>query len=559
MKICAITAKRFRTLEDFSLHFSDGYCAISGRNNAGKSSIISIIQHFLDNSETYRYSPYREQVSYASDATQWAQDAPIELSINIKVSSKDDAELFFFVGKFSSINLPEEGTNVEFVQTWHKDLKEELTCRVQGHDVDNQTAREIQKKLKSSSNLIVHNSTKSSRSIFYASSGYAEVLETNFSSEDRKRIAEAQTRYQNSVKKAAKQHKEELDKLLGRLSEKVQVELSSIGGGPSSKFPLAIKLTDKRVGVSLNNWGAGTQNRTRILISVLEAIRMRSSVSEEYRTTPVFVVEEPESFLHPSAQAEFGQMLNSIAEELDLQIIATTHSPYMLNQSNPSANYLLERKASRGTPKETAIVPTGGDNWMLPFADNLGIVPKEFSDWSTLFGTHAAKVILVEGDIDKEYFEHISDNYPEIYDIPSDVEIVKYEGKDALKNTSILQFMINKFSKVFITFDLDSKRELENALGRIGLEEDVDYCPVGIDEPGSDCIEGLLPPSVKQKVFAEQYEAVAALSSGDTSARKSARSRIKQALLREFKAQSFSKTEMLKFRDLFRKIGKSFK
>ena len=496
LKIKRISAKNFRTLEDFEIDLGNNYCAISGRNNAGKTSIISIIQYFLDNSDEYRYFPYRGAISYSSDSTQWSEEEKMEISIVVNLNKDEDSELYFFVDKFSPDRLVDDDAIVSITNIWDKDNREELKCTIQGQEVDTQNAREISKKLKNSTNLIIHNSTQNNRSIFYAGAGYAEVLETNFSSEDRKRITEAQTRYQNSVKKAAKQHKEELDKLLGRLNDKFQVELSSLGENPSSKFPLTVKLTDKRVGIALNNWGAGTQNRTRILISVLEAIRMRSAESSDNRTTPVFVVEEPESFLHPSAQAEFGQMLNSIAGELDLQIIATSHSPYMLNQSDPSANFLLERKQFRGIPKETCIIPTDGDSWMLPFAENLGIVPKEFADWAGLFGTNASKVILVEGAIDKEYFEFICENYPSIYAIPKDVEIVVYEGKDALKNTSILQFMLNKFSKVFITFDLDAKREVENALKRIGLRDEADYCAVGVDKAGSDCIEGLIPENI---------------------------------------------------------------
>ena len=395
--------------------------------------------------------------------------------------------------------------------------------------------------------------------MYFSGGGFAEVLETNFSSSDRKKIDEAQTRLQNSVKRAARQHKEELDKLLGRLSDKFQVELSSLGEGASSKFPLAIKLNDKRVDISLKNWGAGTQNRTRILISVLEAMRMRSAVGAEHRTTPVFIVEEPESFLHPSAQAEFGQILNDIASELDLQIIATTHSPYMLNQHEPSANYLLERKHFRGIPKETAIVPTSDTNWMLPFAENLGIVPKEFLSWDKLFGTSAGKVILVEGEIDKEYFEHIKDKYPEIYSIPGDVEIVTYGGKDALKNTSILQFMINKFSRVFITFDLDAAADETRSLERIGLIEDNDFCGVGTSSPGSDCIEGLVPLSIKKKVFVDHVETVGALGAQDTVIRKTAKKKIKAEFLREFKSGTYDAKDLSAFKSLFNKISKAFK
>ena len=558
MKITAIRAHGYRTLEDFEIVFRPNYCAMSGRNNAGKSTIISIIQHFFDGSEDYRYFARRNNLSHATDATQWLEHDSMWIGVEVELSRLDDSELYFFVDKFSPIKITSDKLKVYITQTFEKGGPEKVECVVADHPVDSQTAREIQKKFKSSANLIVHNSTQTNRSFFYGGGGYAEVLETQFSVEDRKRISEAQTRFQNTVKRAAKQHKEELDKLLGRLSDKFQVELTSFNSGQSSKYPLAIKLTDRRVDISLLDWGAGTQNRTRILISVLEAMRMRSAESAENRLTPVFIVEEPESFLHPSAQSEFGQMLNALGEELDLQIIATTHSPYMLNQSDPSANYLLERRMFRNVPKDTIITPTDGDKWMLPFADNLGIVPKEFGEWSNLFGTHSPKVILVEGAIDKAYFEHIKENYPEIYTIPEDVEIVEYGGKDSLKNTSILQFMINRFSKVYITYDLDAEKEVKRALERIGLEPAKDHCAIGVEGAGSDCIEGLLPAAVKKSVFSDNYETVVAMSSQDANVRKSAKNKLKSKFLDEFTRVTYKTSELSEFKKLFIKIGKAF-
>lgn len=558
MNITAIHAHGYRTLEDFEIAFRPNYCALSGRNNAGKSTVISIIQHFLDGSEEYRYFSRRNDISHSTDGTQWLDEDSMWIEAEVELNRQDDSELYFFVDKFSPVKITVDNVKVRFRQTFQKGGPEKLECWVGGQAVDSQTSREIQKKFKASANLIVHNSTQTNRSFYYGGDGYAEVLETQFSVDDRKRISDAQTRFQNTVKRAAKQHKEELDKLLGRLSDKFQVELTSLSGGQASKYPLAIKLTDRRVDISLRDWGAGTQNRTRILISVLEAMRMRSAESAENRLTPVFIVEEPESFLHPSAQSEFGQMLNSLGEELDLQIIATTHSPYMLNQSDPTANYLLERRMFRSVPKETTITPTDGDKWMLPFADNLGIVPKEFGDWSSLFDTHSPKVVLVEGAIDKAYFDHMKKNYPNIYKLPHDVEVVEYGGKDSLKNTSILQFMINRFSRVYITYDLDAEKEVKRALERIGLEQTTDHCAIGIPEDGSDCIEGLLPPEVKKTVFSDNYEKVVALGSQDPNVRRSAKSALKTKFLEEFTSKEFDEKDLGEFKKLFTKIGKAF-
>lgn len=559
MRIIAIAAKNFRTLEDFSISLQPNYCAISGRNNAGKSALISIIQFFLSDSDEDRFNPFYSPISYASDMTQWSSSAEMRVSIELAISKIEDSEMFLFIERFTGIQARTDIASIQMHHVFRKDKQVGPECIVDGTSLDYQASNEILRKLRTSQNLVVHNSTASQRNIFYVRDSYTEVLETTFTAEDRKKISDAQSRLQNSVKRAARLHKEELDELLGRLSDKYQVELSSISGGQSSsKYPLEVKLTDKRVGVALKSWGAGTQNRTKVLMSVLEAIRMRDSSDENNRNTPIFIVEEPESFLHPSAQAEFGQVLNSLADDLAIQIIATTHSPYMLNQSDSAANYLLERRAFRGIPKETHLRDTLGDDWMVPFAENLGIVPKEFQPWKTLFGSHKSRVVLVEGDIDKEYFDYIKDNYSSIYSLPLDVDVVPYGGKDALRNTSILQFMINRFGRVYITFDLDAENDVRKSLERIGLVDGKDFCAVGHPTPGSECIEGLLPAEVKRKVYADNYELVNALGSQDANVRRSAKNNIKSHFLAEFKARKLVLKELADFKKLFDQISSAF-
>ena len=98
-----------------------------------------------------------------------------------------------------------------------------------------------------------------------------------------------------------------------------------------------------------------------------------------------------------------------MSTELKIQIIATTHSPYMLNQVNPSANILLDRKTFRGLPKETYRIDTSEKNWMRPFSENLGIIPEDFASLASIFTKEASLAVLVEGPIDKEYFDHLRD------------------------------------------------------------------------------------------------------------------------------------------------------
>lgn len=558
MKICRITADNFRTLQSFDLELQKNYCTISGKNNAGKSAILKIIQHFFDDNEEERYfSEIGSSITFEKDKTQWGDAEKMSISVEIQLDKIDDSETFYVVEKFSESTQTANTIHIKLTHEFFKDSQQKLSCVVNGKLTTERDSKEILRKLRFAPNLIVHNSTTPSHRTYFMGGSLTEILDAYFSSEDRKKISDAEKKLQNHVKRATRQHKDELDKLLGKLNDKYQVELTSPQRGGSSRFPLQIKLTDKSVAAPLVVWGAGTQNRTRILMSVLEAIRIRKSATASDRSTPVFLVEEPESFLHPSAQAEFGQVLNGLAQELEIQIIATTHSPYMLNQNDPNANILLDRKISRGLLKETTIKSTDGDDWMIPFSENLGIIPREFKSWEPIFNINSNKILLVEGEIDREYFHFIRDHYPSIYALSSDVDIVPYNGKDALKNTAILQFMLKKFRRSFITFDLDAEKEIKPALERIGLTETADFIAIGINEPGAACIEGLLPSETLKSVYAANFNLVTALGSASSTDRNSAKNKLKKALLDEFRATKPPEAQLKKFKDLFININKS--
>lgn len=82
-----------------------------------------------------------------------------------------------------------------------------------------------------------------------------EVLESHFSQDDWAKIAAAEKNLANKVKTAAKEHKEELNQLLGRLGENYDVELATQERGGSSRFPLNVRLNDKSVNANLGGWG----------------------------------------------------------------------------------------------------------------------------------------------------------------------------------------------------------------------------------------------------------------------------------------------------------------
>ncbi len=555
MKLSSIHVQNFRTLEDVTVRFTGFYTAISGQNNAGKTTLLRAIrQTFRDNSREIYYYRRREEVAYRDDRTQWAKKTEdIVFDYVVSVSPTEDPGLFQFIEKFNEEKLPDHDASLR-IQVIHRFNEETVcTCWVNDNEFSTYASKEVLQKLKSSNLAFMHDSAHAVAPIY--GGGGRHLHEMTFTAAELKEISQELARVQTKIKKISKTHKTELSALLGHLEDKYEVDFSIPEGLFTGSIPFAVNLRDKNVDIPLNDWGSGTKNRTQIMMSILHATRIRSR-PDENKITPIILIEEPESFLHPSAQAEFGRVLIDLANELKIQTIVTTHSPYMLCQSNAQSNVLLGRKTSYGKTKSTEVIEVKDDNWMEPFGNILGLNNIEFSPWKEVLFSAKQCVLLVEGDIDRSYFEYISSLDFSDLKLPVGLEIVPYEGKDALKNSILLKFIIDKFKKVLVTFDLDAKTELERTMTQVGLAEGTGYLAVGSNKPGKQCIEGLLPERILSKVYSANTDLVMALTSAENKDRRSAKSSLKQKLLTEFKAdKSISREELKPFLPVFKALS----
>lgn len=557
MKLEEITVQNYRTLEDITVSFSGFYTAISGRNNAGKTSLIRVLRETFKDQSMSRFSFGRDdELSYQDSKTQWVKGSPeIVFTYCILVEKSSDPGLFQFVEKFMEKTIPEASLSLKL--TLSQDSKDEVSCvcSVGGEDLSDFASKEIWQKLKSSSLAMVHDSASRERGFYFNRAHWLDELV--FSPDERSQLANEQKRLQNKVKNISKAHKSELAQLLEHLEDRYEVEFTVPDGLFTGAIPFAINLKDRNVDVPLDDWGSGTRNRTQIMMSLLQAYRVQKK-DDQNRITPMVIIEEPESFLHPSAQAEFGRVLRTLARDLKIQTIVTTHSPYMLCQESVDANVLLVRKKFRGKLKETSRVPLEQNSWMEPFSEVLGLDNNEFEAWKKVISAKENVVVLVEGNTDKRYLEVVHSAGHAQCQLPEGVEIVPYDGKDALKNTILLKFILNKFERVLITFDLDAKSELENSMRQLGLREGLDYLAVGVDEPGKQCIEGLIPDDVLSDVHRQNTGLVMQLTSANSSERKSAKNALKGKILSAFSSKKpLSREDVEKFKPLFKLINSS--
>ncbi len=351
MRIHHLTIHNYRTLEALEIDLPGFYSAISGKNNCGKTNVVKVIRSFFEQGDEAPYYEESPVISIKTDFPNWkhpdeSEDC-ISLEISLLVHRDLDAGLFRFITTFLSLtDAPDELALCLKKRVARKGGKTSIHLKCNGSEVtEDFKVDEVFKKLRTSKCLLFHNSTEQAPRYLYRRQ-FARIF-GGLSGDEADQMKKANERLVNLLKKSAQRHQKEIIELLGRLEEKYDVTLSV----PPLDFedvPLMVSLGDKKSPVPLDDWGSGTQNRTLILLKLLRAKKNREAPSESDRITPVLLIEEPESFLHPSAQAEFGKMLQDLAEELSVQVMTTTHSPYMLSLSNPSANVLLDRRSEKG-------------------------------------------------------------------------------------------------------------------------------------------------------------------------------------------------------------------
>jgi putative ATP-dependent endonuclease of the OLD family len=547
MRLISIASKNYRTLENIKLVFAKNYCTMSGRNNAGKSCVIRLLSTLFGNRPSHVWTSGDFRFDYKEDKTQWAKQAStIQIDYLLELTKDEDPALISFIEKIASTQLESPTVLLRMSYTISEGDAVSVAASIDTQMADEKAAKEIEKRIKDSNLLFLYNSTSPHEDYFFGRGRRRMFYEFVMSEEEREELDEAGKRTERRLRQLAKEHTQGLSTMLGRLSEKYDVELSPPEAFTARRMPLGINLKDRNVEVPLNDWGSGTQNRTHILMAILQANRIKTTASPDDKITPFVVIEEPESFLHPSAQSEFGRILGILSSEFGIQIIVTTHSPYMLNQVEPASNILLAREIKRKSSYQTIVVDTTGNNWMAPFSDHLGLAPGEFSSLRPVFSSYKSKVLLVEGPSDQEYFCFLQKDQHACECLADDIEVVPYGGKDTLKNTLLIQFVLRKFDKVFVTYDLDAESEIRGSLARLGLKENSDFIPLGLSQPGKDCIEGLLPQRVLAAVNGKETDLVMKLGSRDSNERRKAKDTLKRKYLGEFTSHTDYEKEELK-------------
>lgn len=560
MFVKKLEVKNYRTLENIDIEFNGFYTAISGKNNAGKSNVLRAIKTIVDSGFHFKIRGNSimgiSNFNRKDEITSWKTDTKedIVMSATFEISNKTDTEIFKYITDFiikDDKEISFDSEKVDLKISFKKNTANEDQFEVSiGSNVldDNYKKKELIKRLQSAECITFHNSTMNVYSPFDDS---IDRMSDFIIQSDADKIAKKKEELLNLIRKSLKSHQQKLTGWLGKLEEKYEVSLS-VQGFNFEREPIDISLKEKGGDVILDNWGSGTRNRTLIFLKLFSAVKRAQNESDTDRIKPIVLIEEPESFLHPQAQAEFGRVLQDMATELEIQIIVTTHSPYFLSVKSPSNNILLERVKNKNNPC-TSIVKSDAEEWWKPFVYALGIKSEDFGPMKDVIFNGNDNILIVEGSGDKGYLEFLQSEIHGKNSLRKDVEIVPVNGIDALKNTVWVSFLKKKFKNVCIMIDLDRANEVLPGLESSGFKKDKNVFIVGTSD--SPYIEGLVPSNILSDVTSNNPDITRKLMNPKET--KSGRSELKRKLLETIVANN-STAGLEQFYQLVSKINRAY-
>lgn len=202
---------------------------------------------------------------------------------------------------------------------------------------------------------------------------------------------------------------EELKRIQGRINQHVQEIFSGADARLIFKLPnfdammatAGIELRDHKNGPWTSPALKGQGFQRALYVALLEALadELRHGKGEEEKLTRPFILlfEEPEIFLHPALQREIGNILNTISRTN--QVVIATHSPVLVTPQRID-NVIIVKQVTNGEigVHSLCLCP---DSTALPDSDDkqLASLLKYASSAEFLFSDY---VIVVEGPSDRE-------------------------------------------------------------------------------------------------------------------------------------------------------------
>jgi AAA15 family ATPase/GTPase len=203
--LISITAKNYRTLQDTRLTFAKNYCTLSGKNNAGKSSVIRLLSTLFRTKPAFLWPPDELAFDYKEDRTQWVkQSAAIQIEYILELTKSEDPALISFIEKIASTKVDQPKTMLDIAYTVSESDGIAVATSIGGEPTDEKAAKEIEKRIKDSNLLFLYNSTTPHEEYYFGRGRRRQFYEFVMSEAEKKELIEAGKRTDRRLRRLAK-------------------------------------------------------------------------------------------------------------------------------------------------------------------------------------------------------------------------------------------------------------------------------------------------------------------------------------------------------------------
>jgi putative ATP-dependent endonuclease of OLD family len=461
--------------KDSVIAFHSPKAAIIGKNNSGKSNILSVVDFLLGNKDP-RY------VGISKDSY---FDAAKPLRLSAFLSFQDGSEIYKLgiPKKYEAILYKEfKSDKPAFVEIQYSDLPLEQVSETGVEDAEESETEASEKKESKFKILIqgkyqIHQKVKEIKTNLCKVIGvdslrnpkddlsgskwtvFGQLMKSVL--EDSKRYGELKTALNNLntlVEEVLAGEKAEIlknAKLISFIND-IKFQLTKDNQPSELLRNLELFVKDKDKFVHIDDTGTGTQSA--LIISILEiALKYKSSNSK------IFFIDEPELFLHPLGIRYLGLLFKEFAADKLSQIIITSHSPTLLSVFHPKEIIRLDK------PNDYTEIS------QLPhdFSDIDNKLARQLASGTSSEMFFADKVLIVEGETEFILFPKLSFSNSETHFYRNNIAVVNANGKSSIISIIKTLALLKIRWRVIADDDfLDMKQTTSPVCKHLGLNPD---------------------------------------------------------------------------------------
>ena len=461
------------------IHFNTPKTVIIGKNNSGKSNILAVIEFLLGNKDP-RYVGIGKTNYHDSSK-------PIRISAFLSVRDGGEIYRLGLPKKYEAILYKDFKNEKEsFIELQYSDIAEKQEEQSAELGATEETEAEATEKKESKFKILVqgkyqiHQKVKEIRSALCKLVGVdslrnpkddlsgsrwtvfgqlmKSVLENSSRYGELKTALDSLNRLVEEVLAGEKAEILANAKLITFIND-IRFQLTKENDPSELLRTLELFVKDKERDKFIHIEDTGTGTQSALIIGILEvALKYKTSTSR------IFLIDEPELFLHPLGIRYLGHLFREfITEDKLSQIVITSHSTTLLASFHPREIIRLDKPADF---TEVRQLPSD-------FVDVDNKLARQLASGHSSEMFFADKVLIVEGETEFIVFPKLSALVPENHFYRNNIAVVNAQGKDTI--ISIVKTLeslgINWASIVDDDF-LDRKSTLAPVCKYFGLNAD---------------------------------------------------------------------------------------